>query len=106
MKKTHQTAVASVISKKMAWNNDTNCQFVHNVNLSDKCDFVRNNSDCQDSDGFVNYVEVLYCEFGAEKAYGAIAVFALWIFVLFVALAISTDDYFCPNLASISKTLR
>jgi len=60
----------------------------------------------QDSDGLINYVEVLYCDFGVEKAYLAIGVFAIWTFVLFVALAISTDDYFCPNLASISKTLR
>ena len=36
----------------------------------------------------------------------AIFTFALWIFILFIGLGVSADDYFCPNLAIISKTLR
>ena len=90
----------------MANGTEEDCQYVHHIANSEKCQFVQNNSNCQDSDGYVNYVQVLYCDFGVDKAYLAIGIFAIWIVVLFVALAISTDDYFCPNLASISKSLR
>merc|ERR1719347_962462 len=30
----------------------------------------------------------------------------LWLLLLFIALAVSADDYFCPNIEVISKTLR
>merc|ERR1719412_1033626 len=36
----------------------------------------------------------------------AMSIFLVWLCILFIGLAISADDYFCPNLASISKTLR
>merc|ERR1712223_1042998 len=67
-----------------------------------------NNTECQDVDGYLNYVEILYCQFGGEPqmAIAAMLVFLIWLCILFTGLAISADDYFCPNLASISKTLR
>ena len=61
-----------------------------------------------ESDGYLNYVEILYCQFGGnpQMAILAMGIFLLWLCILFIGLAISADDYFCPNLASISKTLR
>ena len=62
----------------------------------------------QESDGYLNYVEILYCHFGGnpQMAILAMSIFLVWLCILFIGLAISADDYFCPNLASISKTLR
>lgn len=34
------------------------------------------------------------------------ALYAAWLAALFVALATAADDFFCPNLAVIAKTLR
>lgn len=84
------------------------CKHVHDINgTSAKCDFVKNNSHCQESEGVFNYVQVLYCDFeGTGLNYVAVGLFAMWLLVLFIGLAVSADDYFCPNLASISKTLR
>ena len=83
------------------------CKHVHDFNGTQaQCDFVQNNENCNDTDGYFNYVEILYCDFAGEEAYLAIFIFALWLVVLFIGLAVSADDYFCPNLATISKTLR
>lgn len=83
------------------------CKFVHHLNTSDaQCEFVKQNLNCQDVGGFINYIQVLYCDFPGQLAYLAIFLYALWLIVLFIGLAISADDYFCPNLAIISKTLR
>jgi len=30
----------------------------------------------------------------------------LWLLLLFVALAVSADDYFCPSIEIISRVLR
>ena len=83
------------------------CKHVHDFNGTQaKCDFVQNNEHCNDTDGYLNYVEILYCDFDGSEAYLAIFTFALWICILFIGLGVSADDYFCPNLAIISKTLR
>lgn len=87
------------------------CQFkkkqaVHNVSGSGaQCDFVRNNSNCQDYEGYINYIEVLYCQFQGQVGLGLV-LFFIWIAYIFVALGKSADNYLCPNLAVISKTLR
>lgn len=84
---------------------DADCKEVHQFNDSwAKCEFVKNNSNCQDSDGYLNYVEILYCDF--SHVYLALILYALWLLVLFIGLGATADDYFCPNLAIISKTCR
>ena len=95
-----------IIIPKMA--SDLDCNHVRTLNYTDQCGFVMNNTECQDVDGYLNYVEILYCQFGGEPqmAIAAMLVFLIWLCILFTGLAISADDYFCPNLASISKTLR
>ena len=83
------------------------CQYVNSiVGSQSQCEFVQQNEDCQDSDGYLNYVEIIYCDFVDETYILPITLYALWLIVLFIALAVSADDFFCPNLASISKTLR
>ena len=86
---------------------DQDCTYVHHYNSSQaKCDFVKNNALCNETEGYVNYVLVIYCDFDASNSYLAIILLALWLLVLFVGLAVTADDYCCPNLATISKTLR
>ena len=74
-------------------------------------------------DGFVNYVSVIYCTAGHSlfpltvriwsrklmflmSRPSKVILYILWLVVLFVSLAVSADDYFCPAIEIISKTLR
>ena len=83
------------------------CKHVHDFNGTlAQCGFVQNNEHCNDTDGYFNYVEILYCDFGGTLTPLAIFIYALWLIVLFIGLGESADFYFCPNLAIISKTLR
>ena len=85
---------------------EAECGEVNNfTTVLEKCDFVKNNSECQDVDGYINYVETLYCTFGANEA-GGIILYVVWLAVLFIGLATAADDFLCPNLEAISKTLR
>ena len=82
------------------------CGYVnHYTNNTEKCLFVQNNTECQDSDGYINYVETLYCTFEGKEWEG-IMVYVLWLGVLFVGLATAADDFLVPNLETISKMLR
>ena len=102
------------------------CGFVHHLNRSEQCDFVRNNTDCQDSGGLINYLEVrlgppdfvklsnilclflqiYYCLDNFKYRPGVAGGLTLWLTILFVSLGLSADHFFCPNLARISKSLR
>ena len=85
---------------------DAECGAVNQYhNASDKCTFVQNNTECQDTDGYINYVQTLYCSFEGYEA-GGIAAYVVWLGVLFIGLATAADDFLCPNLEAISKTLR
>ena len=45
----------------------SDCQNVNNINGSEaQCLFVQTNENCQDSDGYLNYVEILYCDFNGQ----------------------------------------
>jgi hypothetical protein len=45
------------------------CKHVHDFNGTlAQCDFVQNNEHCNDTDGYFNYVEILYCDFGGTLA--------------------------------------
>lgn len=107
---------------------DLDCKFVLQLNSStERCDFVVNNTDCQEASGYFNYVELLYCDFSgnaiflddfggsfqsflliflADRQLSGLALFGSWMAFLFVGLAVSADDFFCPNLDTMSKKLR
>ena len=40
------------------------------------------------------------------KSLSKVILFILWLVVLFISLAVAADDYFCPAIEIISKTLR
>ena len=112
------------------------CNYVRHFSNSPNasCHFVKTNADCQDVGGFINYIDVsknllsltpasllwrlrvrrislslylqlYYCNFSSSHP-AAITLSLVWLFNLFIALAIAADDFFCPSLAVISKTLR
>jgi len=75
-------------------------------NWDDRCYFVQNNEGCQDVDGFINYIQFIYCTAGTKSLFPfSVTLLILWLLVLFIGLAVSADNYFCPSIETISKTL-
>eukprot|EP00042_Codosiga_hollandica_P057154 m.840477 g.840477 ORF g.840477 m.840477 type:complete len:624 (-) comp59512_c1_seq2:198-2069(-) len=70
----------------------------------DKCTFVQLADACQNDGGFINYLAVTYCQLNSKG--GAIVLFIFWLLVLFVALSVTAEEFFCPALNTISKALK
>lgn len=91
---------------------------VHNA--SARCQFVRTNADCLSlaSNGrLLAYLPAIYCpplggslNFPPLAAglppWASVCLCLVLLCFLFVALGVSADQFFCPNLATISRTLR
>ncbi|XP_023334030.1 mitochondrial sodium/calcium exchanger protein isoform X2 [Eurytemora carolleeae] len=82
------------------------CDLIHNLDWKDRCDFVLHNENCLDVDGFINYISALYCNFGEHLFPLGLVLYLVWLVLLFIALAVSADDFFCPAIQVISTTLR
>ncbi|KAK6190037.1 hypothetical protein SNE40_001984 [Patella caerulea] len=85
--------------------NNVECQAFHNMNITDICSFVNQTADCDIDEGFIRYTSFVYCDFAEHLLpLGLVIVFIWWVF-LFIGLAVTADDFFCPALTVISKTL-
>ena len=49
---------------------------------------------------------LFFSTFGEKLFPLTIILFLVWLLILFIALAVSADDYFCPSIEIISKVLR
>ncbi|XP_033747126.1 mitochondrial sodium/calcium exchanger protein-like [Pecten maximus] len=94
---------------------DTECREVLNQKKDERCDFVKRTDDCQIDEGFLDYTQFVYCDFGYAghiEVLPMILLFLWWIF-LFIGLAVTADDFmnvsvcfsFCPALSVISETM-
>ena len=83
----------------------TECRHVLTLNASERCAFVQENADCLDVGGFVEYTQLYFCHF-VNHEWAAVALMLGWLVFLFAALATAAEDFFCPNLAAISRSLR
>lgn len=84
---------------------DADCSDVHKVNKSVRCNFTKTTDDCSVDEGFVDYTVFAYCQFTPSLLPLALVILFIWWLFLFIGLAITADDYFCPALTVISKTL-
>ena len=83
------------------------CQAINGLNDSlVQCAFAVNRSDCFDEDGWVNYSLLFYCGTGAASKLLPLLVSVAFLVLLFVALGATAEDFMCPSLECISKTLR
>ncbi|RWS07823.1 Sodium/potassium/calcium exchanger 6-like protein [Dinothrombium tinctorium] len=79
--------------------------FVSNAN---RCVFLqseRNNGSVSE-ECFVDYMQLFYCYIGAENKFQISLLSIFWLFLLFTGLGVTADDFLCPSLLLISKTLR
>lgn len=70
-----------------------------------QCYFVMHADDCTINDGFVNYLKFPFCSLTSIPWLSMVILF-IWLLFLFIALGVAAEEYFCPNLNTIAKTLR
>ncbi|XP_077861504.1 mitochondrial sodium/calcium exchanger protein-like [Saccoglossus kowalevskii] len=74
---------------------------------SDICHIIEERSECKNEDGFINYPQLLYCTSQSQTTlYAGLIVLVIWLVYMFLSLAFVVDNFFCPSLEVIAKTLR
>ena len=82
------------------------CDDYHDLpSKSEQCQFISHTESCEDNDGLFHYLKFPYCDLPSAIPLADIILF-IWIAYLFVCLAVTAEDYFCPALTSISKMLK
>nr|XP_006640531.1 PREDICTED: sodium/potassium/calcium exchanger 6, mitochondrial [Lepisosteus oculatus] len=82
------------------------CRLVMNQSVERRCTFVQNTPDCSQDDGFIDYLQGVFCHFQPQLLPLAILLDVFWLLFLFMALGITASKFFCPNLSAISTSLR
>jgi len=81
------------------------CSELRHLNSSEqRCQFIKSSNSCEIDHGFIQYTQIPYCSFPRVVSL-AFVLLALWLLFLFITLGVAADDYFCPSLKVISKTL-
>ncbi|KAK1645449.1 hypothetical protein QYE76_063254 [Lolium multiflorum] len=70
-----------------------------------KCAYILSHTPCAPA-GYVDYLRLFYCGFGAAPAAVGYAAFLLWLLVLFYLLGDTASEYFCASLEGLSAALR
>ncbi|GIY12704.1 hypothetical protein CEXT_426081 [Caerostris extrusa] len=86
--------------------NTTVCQDVNEAATECRCEFVKNVADCNPGMGYVMYTEHMYCLFGPHGVPSVVAMSVVWLLVLFAGLGVTANEFLCPSLFIISKTLK
>ncbi|MBN3311802.1 NCLX protein, partial [Atractosteus spatula] len=82
------------------------CRLVMNQSADRRCTFVQSTPDCTQDDGFIDYLQGVFCHFPHQLLPLAILLDVFWLLFLFMALGITASKFFCPNLSAISTSLR
>ncbi|XP_032085596.1 mitochondrial sodium/calcium exchanger protein [Thamnophis elegans] len=85
---------------------NVDCREVGKQNQSDRCSFIRQNPNCKMDNGFLNYLNGVFCVFPAALQPLVITLYVFWLLYLFVILGVTAEKFFCPNLSAISTKLR
>lgn len=56
--------------------------------------------------GWFDYTSLFYCQLGAQSKFLPLIISALILFILFIGLGITADDFLCPSLLAIAKSLK
>ncbi|KAM0878118.1 hypothetical protein ACQ4PT_035086 [Festuca glaucescens] len=70
-----------------------------------RCSYILSHTPCAPA-GYVDYLHLFYCGFGAAPAAVGYAAFLLWLVVLFYLLGDTASEYFCASLEGLSAALR
>nr|XP_020662738.1 sodium/potassium/calcium exchanger 6, mitochondrial [Pogona vitticeps] len=92
--------------KRLDGASQVDCREVKKQNGSGRCTFIQNNPDCKIDDGFLNYLNGVFCVFPHSLQPLAVVLYILWLLYLFVILGVTAEKFFCPNLSAISTKLK
>ncbi|KAK1135225.1 hypothetical protein K0M31_007996 [Melipona bicolor] len=87
---------------------EDDCSYVWNIPTKDRCEWVRSTEDC-DTGSVLSYTEILFCTFGTENTFVftvGLMIMIVWLLYMFLILATTADNFFCPSLAVIAGVLR
>ncbi|GMT23220.1 hypothetical protein PFISCL1PPCAC_14517, partial [Pristionchus fissidentatus] len=83
---------------------DLYCQPAYGDNVSDTCWYVQNTDACGGG-GYLAWTAFVYCCEDPVAKWFIVAGGALFLFLLFLMITISADDYLCPNVSTIVSKL-
>uniref|UniRef100_A0ACD5W9F9 Uncharacterized protein n=1 Tax=Avena sativa TaxID=4498 RepID=A0ACD5W9F9_AVESA len=99
------TTRASSYSSPSSRKEQGNCQDLQSLDgVEARCSYLLAHTPCAPA-GYVDYLRLFYCGFGAFPAVGY-AAFLLWLVVLFYLLGDTASEYFCASLEGLSAALR
>ncbi|KGN59484.1 cation/calcium exchanger 2-like isoform X1 [Cucumis sativus] len=91
-------------SRRIHGNPQEDCKsFIALTESEAKCSVLKSNNPC-DTQGYIDYLYIFYCEYGSFSILGYTLLF-LWLLVLFYLLGNTASEYFCSSLESLSKLL-
>lgn len=80
------------------------CDGVHDLNSTAlQCAFVRDTDDCHVDESWLEYTTFAYC--GPLAPYLPVGAELLWMALFFLVLGMTADDFLCPALVVVSRTL-
>lgn len=87
-------------------NEPGNCEDLEALDGAEaKCAYILSHTPCAPA-GYVDYLRLFYCGFGAAPPAVGYAAFLLWLLVLFYLLGDTASEYFCASLEGLSAALR
>uniref|UniRef100_A0A182PRB9 Sodium/calcium exchanger membrane region domain-containing protein n=1 Tax=Anopheles epiroticus TaxID=199890 RepID=A0A182PRB9_9DIPT len=84
------------------------CAYIHRLPVDEQCEFVQTTEACAESQYYFNYAGFLYCTIGSDREILFDVGFVLLLCVCvyyFIVLGTTADQFFCPTLAAIAKSL-
>ncbi|XP_054155740.1 mitochondrial sodium/calcium exchanger protein-like [Oppia nitens] len=87
--------------------NGQQCLHVNNYNTSwEKCNFTSNSANCKYDGIIYDFTKMVYCDIGDDYRAASVCVLLAVLLFLFLAMGTVADEFLCPSLLTVSKTLR
>jgi hypothetical protein len=83
------------------------CSLVNSLakNTDEQCKFIIDN-DCLESKATVDYVYLVFCKIDYDSRLLAITLVVFLVIVLFLNLSAVADEFLCPSLLTVARSLR
>ncbi|WKX99911.1 hypothetical protein Q1695_014632 [Nippostrongylus brasiliensis] len=82
------------------------CQIWKNMTQQEICDYINYNDDICEGGGYLLWSQYVECQFNTGKKVTVIIAGVLWMFMLFVMVSSTADDFFSPSVSSIVAHLK
>ncbi|KAM0826445.1 hypothetical protein ACQ4PT_068861 [Festuca glaucescens] len=102
----HSAATNHPLKATTSGKEQGNCEDLEALDGAEaKCSYILSHTPCAPA-GYIDYLRLFYCGFGAAPPAVGYAAFLLWVLVLFYLLGDTASEYFCASLEGLSAALR